>query len=997
MLGFIKTKIGIFLLSFFSVILITSIALISYFSINSIEQFGSYFLEKEGKALEQQSLNSLFLNTTRIANECSLILNEDINTISDLRYKIIDVYENLDWYSEKNRSFSEKLNYIPANGLLTSPSKFPVETIYNPGENKSIGKKIQTELNALHSLDGLIKKFKDNMLNIKYIWLSTASGIAKFYPAKGVTKAKYYKSDVNFTFNPGNLKKNFFKQEKNIWTQVFLSPEGALSLSIVSPVYINKIYRCVIALEINLENIRNIIVPPLEKEPYTRRIMSQLGLSEQNFLAVDKQGNLTVFTLDQLKKFNIKDNKKNTSKEYYKTLLINLNSSENPQIRFLTKKITGSTSGTTVISINNKKYFFAYCRIAFTDLTLISYVPAERLLALSKKIKSSIEANKQNMLKHFIIITIILLITFIITTGFVLNYYFIKPLQILVDGMRSIAKGRLDKRIKLHRGKEIEEAALTFNNMAGKLNTSKIKLDNHRKNLQKTVRKKTKELAETNQQLAREKNKALEATEAKTKFLANMSHEIRSPMNAILGYSELLVKRVRDKNLLNKIEVIYSNSKNLLDIINEILDLSKIEAGKITLKYSFFDLRKLVENIIQLYSKMAQSRNLELQYFFTTKLPAGIKLDPTKVRQIISNIVSNAIKFTESGHVHVQISHEKKSDKNADIFINIKDTGQGIPDNKKKTIFEAFQQLDNQSRVYKGTGLGLNISMKLISMMKGNIEVCDNAGGGTVFKLSFYNVEISDEENDISKISTGEYENTDEIAFSPATVLVADDRKVNREIIKEFLNGQEIKVIEAFDGIDAVNKIKNFRPDLIIMDYRMPGQNGYDAVVKLKESDNLKNIPVIFITASVIELKEKIKIEGTEILDKPFTQGRLFSILKKHLNYKITAQQPLKNVKESSPQKALNSIAEKEKISLPKEYIDEWKILKKQFIINKMNNFAEKMKAVAVETDAEYLLLWSETVISSIIDNNLRKLTVTFNLFDKIVRSDKTDKNRQQY
>ena len=993
MFSFFKTKIGLILLVFFTLVLAASIILISTVSIISIKKFGKYALTESKRTLKEQSLNSLYLNTDKRANEYSLIFNEDINTLLYLNDKLLDIYNDLDWYSNKNINFYKKLDFIPSNGIFATSSNSPVQTAYSSNlKHKILPSKIKTELNALYSLDNIMKEIKDNILNVKYIWMSTASNCVKFYPDEGLTEMKSYKTDIDFMFKLETLKDNFFSKKANIWTQVFLRPKTGLSLSIISPIYDkNGQYKGVVALELDINSLKHLIKPHSGSAKYLHKIIAELGIKNQKFFAADKSGNLIIFTQDQLNLLNISNCPlKKMSQYHYVPLNINLNSSSNKQIQNLAKEIFLKNDGSEVIRANNETYYFAYSRISFTNLILISYVPADKLLALTKKVGDGLDNTEHHTLKNFIIIAVIFLFFFITITGFVFNYYFIIPIQILVKGMRSISKGNLKERIFINRGKELEEVAETFNSMASQLDTTNSKLEKHKLHLAQTVKVRTNELADTNKKLEQEKERAENATKAKSKFLANMSHEIRSPMNAILGYSELLTEEIKDEKISHKLSVIYENSKNLLNIINEILDISKIEAGKVVLKQEIFDIYNLVDEIIELFTPMAESKNLHLSCNILTDVPRYIQLDPSRLKQILVNIVGNAIKYVANGYIRVELYHIQKDKDKITLYIDVKDTGLGIPDEKKESIFDAFSQLNSQKTKDKGTGLGLSITKKLIENMNGNISVVDNPDEGSIFKILLDDVSTSTEAF-FKKQSKENSIDVNSIVFDPATILVADDKAVNRALIKEYLEKQSITMLEAIDGQEAINITEEKKPDIILMDYRMPVLNGYDAIIKLRKNKKFTSTPVIFITAAINEVKELKKLFLTDTLAKPIEKQDLYSLLIKFLPYKIHSDYKSKSITIEQLNHNESKSKKIDKCYITKAYIDEWSIIQKQFIINKMKEFAEKIYKLGVDINSDTLILWSKEVIASVEYNDIRKLNKVFSSFNCIVKPDIED------
>ena len=286
------------------------------------------------------------------------------------------------------------------------------------------------------------------------------------------------------------------------------------------------------------------------------------------------------------------------------------------------------------------------------------------------------------------------------------------------------------------------------------------------------------------------------ATLAKSEFLADMTHEIRTPMNAILGFSELLKNEIKEGKARRYLDGIMSSGKNLLNLINDILDLSKIEAGKMEIKNSPVLMHSVLSELQEIFNLKSTEKNVELIFVISGNFPKIILVDELRLRQILSNLIGNAIKFTESGSVTVKVNSvfNRNNPNKMDLMIAIEDTGIGITDAEQEKIFEAFyQQLDQNISKFGGTGLGLTISCKLAEMMKGKIDLKSKVGVGTTFTLHLPDIQIMNEnlkEEDINNASLG---------LPKFSLLIADDVDYNRNLVKDFLSEYEIEFFEASD------------------------------------------------------------------------------------------------------------------------------------------------------------------------------------------------------
>lgn len=380
---------------------------------------------------------------------------------------------------------------------------------------------------------------------------------------------------------------------------------------------------------------------------------------------------------------------------------------------------------------------------------------------------------------------------------------------------------------------------------------------------------------------------AMVANKSKSEFLANMSHEIRTPMNAIVGFSDILRQEKLTDEQKEYINIIGDSSKSLLALINDILDFSKIEAGKLDTEMIDCPLENLLDGLNSLLGPSAKNKGLILQIQRRSKLPVKIRTDLVRLRQCLVNLINNAIKFTERGHVYLGVSLITD---NGQPFIRfaIEDTGIGIPREKQNIIFESFSQVDNTTtRKYGGSGLGLAITKRLAEILGGSLTVQSELGQGSVFTLIIpAGVEIRSE--DLSPQCRQE-ESPKETVKNPAEkvcgkVLVAEDNPTNQKLLEIVLKKMGLLVEIAGDGQKAVEKATAQSYDLILMDMQMPNMNGYEAT-KVLRSQSL-TVPIIALTAHAMkEDEKKCLAAGCDVyLSKPIDQGKLSNILIKYLS-----------------------------------------------------------------------------------------------------------------
>ncbi|MBL9175605.1 MAG: response regulator, partial [Verrucomicrobiales bacterium] len=404
---------------------------------------------------------------------------------------------------------------------------------------------------------------------------------------------------------------------------------------------------------------------------------------------------------------------------------------------------------------------------------------------------------------------------------------------------------------------------------------------------------------------AREQAEAANA--AKSEFLANMSHEIRTPMNAILGFSELLRTQMAASKDRNYLDAISSSGRTLLTLINDILDLSKIEAGKLELQYEPVCVPRLVDEIQKLFSIKAEEKGILLLSEIDPRLPRGLMLDEVRLRQVLFNVVGNALKFTEKGQVKIRAWAEPvggdappqgpaggddPDETRVHLVLEVSDTGIGIPKAQQEHIFGAFSQVAGQStRKFGGTGLGLTITKRLTEMMRGRVAVESEPGHGSTFRFTFPNIAITEIAESDAVVTGG---GGDFTQFAPATILVADDVALNRTLLTGYFEGTGHTVHLATNGREALEAAEKYRPDVILMDMRMPELDGHEATQRLKANPALQRIPVIAVTASSFREEEaKARRICDGFIRKPFNRAELVAELQRFLKPAAVQARPV--------------------------------------------------------------------------------------------------------
>jgi PAS domain S-box-containing protein len=378
---------------------------------------------------------------------------------------------------------------------------------------------------------------------------------------------------------------------------------------------------------------------------------------------------------------------------------------------------------------------------------------------------------------------------------------------------------------------------------------------------------------------------AAQANTAKSRFLANMSHEIRTPMNAIMGFSEVLQQMLDDEAQREYAGIIQSNGKFLLSLINDILDLSKVEAGKLELQPRPLDLRALMHDIVALFYYQISHKTLEIRQEVGAEVPASLLLDETRMRQILMNLLSNALKFTPKGEIKLIVGGSAPQDDCFNLHIHVQDSGIGIPKEQQARIFEPFEQREAQDyRQYGGTGLGLAISRRLVELHGGEIILDSEEGQGSTFSVRLPGVKVippsSDDEQPCAPPTWSD------TRFAPARLLLADDIALNRRLIRDFLVEQPFEYLEAEDGDKALSLAYQNQPDLILLDIRMPDMDGWQVLEHLKTHPNTAAIPVVIVSASVLSISTAdTSRQFDDFISKPLQRNALFASLSRFLSH----------------------------------------------------------------------------------------------------------------
>ena len=500
---------------------------------------------------------------------------------------------------------------------------------------------------------------------------------------------------------------------------------------------------------------------------------------------------------------------------------------------------------------------------------------------------------------------------FVILVGFSVAVIFnlTIPLGRLVRATEKVRKGDFNERVAVRRSflrDELHELNVNFNAMTENLHDLYT-------GLEQKVTERTEELSGAMKELAIRRDEALEASRTKSLFLANMSHELRTPLNAIIGYSEMLEEEADDygyEDIVPDLNKIQKAGKHLLALINDILDISKIEAGKVDVYTEDFNFESLLDEITNTIHPLIQQNHNE---FAVTRAQdvGNIHHDITKMRQIVFNLLSNAAKFTENGKITLGIKADSKW-----LEISVTDTGIGMTPEQVKHVFDEFTQADSSTtRKYGGTGLGLPISRHFAQMMGGDITVSSEASVGSTFTVRLPKHIEKDMDITISRRPTkpDQRRATDTMrVVSIITVLVIDDDRIVHDLLTRTLSPEGFHVVSAYSGDEGLALAKEHQPDIITLDIMMSTMDGWAVLSKLKEDDTLRDIPVV-ILSMVDNQSLGFALGATDYLTKPVERDRLIAVLRQY--HKPDSTEPMKLLileDDANTRELFHRIAEKE-------------------------------------------------------------------------------------
>ena len=495
------------------------------------------------------------------------------------------------------------------------------------------------------------------------------------------------------------------------------------------------------------------------------------------------------------------------------------------------------------------------------------------------------------------------------------------------------------------------------------------------------------------QELKKAKEVAEEATRAKSVFLANMSHEIRTPMNAIIGFADLLGREIKNQNQRNYLESIRTSGNNLLELIDDILDLSKVEAGKLKIRKEPTDTKNFFDEIKKLFAYKIEAKGLRFITKFSGNIPGTLNIDELRLKQVLINLIGNAVKFTDKGYVKLKVYCEdintltktRNGAQYVSLVMEVEDTGMGIKKEFIDNMYHSFSQQEGQStRKYGGAGLGLSITKKLIRLMEGIISVDSEIGKGSKFTVKFHNVEAIAEK--VPKKVVHEFD-VDSIKFQGGKVLFADDDRENRTLLREIMELAGLKYQSTKNGLELLNAIDGFNPDLILTDIYMPEMNGIELLDKVRSTKKIAKIPIYAITASAnldsLEMLKKEDFNG--VLTKPILINELYKLLMKHLNYKTTKPIGLIKFDTFEEYHFDNQNLQEALTVIDKELNPKWERLREKKPIEELETFAKRFMSIGKQYQISKFENYGKNLHNSIESFNIEGMIELINYYPKMI------------
>lgn len=736
-----KTKLEAALGARLALVFLVAMVLLTSLAVFLMWKFGSYSIKTNEANIRHHMNDYLLTAVTEEAKKYSVVFEQTSIFVDDLATMAQFFLEKLPIYGKENINPDEKLIYYPKQKMYSNVETADVMVLFGyPYQKANMTPHTQKELNALSHLDRWLINFKGNSSYYLSAFVETESGIMRYYPNihiieqlppdYSVQKEKYY-----WIAAPKN---NPNKQP--CWTNIYKDVTGMEMVSVSAPLYLKNEFYGVAGMDIDMKKFLDMIA--------TQR--SQDELDNSFSILVQKNGGIAAIWREKLEILGLEtENVKDLT--YYQDLPYALGKSKIPDVIKLQSLINENDEGTIGVTLTNgRRYLCAFSKIPANGWTLLTFATENDLFSSIAKTRRQLHRVTWEMIAYFAISIILIVFgAYWMITKFLTKRIHL-PIQALEKEMRNVGKSQTKSALRSLYPDEIGRLTNHFNEMSENIN-------NYRNNMEQLVHERTRELEKANNQLETAKATAEKASKSKSMFISKMSHELRTPLNAILGYAQILEGAVQDDTLRNQAAAIGFSGHHLLDLINNILDLAKMEAGKMPLTPEPTEIRILINEVKYIFNNQMDEKKLAFFIEIDDSVPDVIIVDPPRFRQVLINIIGNAVKYTERGHVKLKLDAMKKSDSAIDLTLRVTDTGKGMTKEFLENLFTPFVQENNKN---EGAGLGLTISKHIVESMNGTISVDSILSQGTCFTIQLPSISYKKNEespaadNDAASLSS---------------------------------------------------------------------------------------------------------------------------------------------------------------------------------------------------------------------------------------------------